>query len=369
MAKKKKENRRKRLRSLILLLFLTILLLSTSTYAWFTANRSVTIDPINVQIAASSGLQISTDASNWKTIITNGDINTPTGYTGNKNMLPNDLEPVSTAGITISGGYLDFYKGEVAGATFTGGVTGLGLTATQTPAEAKYVYNSSNPGTQPFFVAFDIFLKVSAEEGQTTVPIYLERGSGVLTQTGKTSKGLEYAARYAFVIEGNGAVTDEVSTLQAKTATVGSNAIVVEPNYDAHNSSGVIHASQNYSITTTAAAKDVAAVSYLGVKAAISNPIILVDTNPGGAPSSSYFQSISNLIKTNVAYSKTDDDEYSYDGKTSSDPNLVRIFSLTPGITKIRVYMWVEGQDIDCEDTASGAFLTYKIGFTLDDED
>lgn len=367
MSKRKSENKKKRLRSLVLLLFLTILLLSTSTYAWFTANRSVTIDPINVQIAASSGLQISTDATNWKTIITNGDINSPAAYSGNKNMLPNDLEPVSTAGITITGGYLDFYKGTVAGATFTGGVTGLGLTAEQTPAEAKYVYNSSNPGTQPFFVAFDIFLKVSAEEGQSTVPIYLDRGSGVLTQTGKTSKGLEYAARYAFVIEGNGAVTDAVSTLQGKTATVGSNAIIVEPNYDAHNSSGVIHASQNYNITTTAGTKDVPAVSYKGVKAAISDPIILVNTNPGGTASATYFQDINTLIKTNVAYSKTDDAEFSYDGRTNADSKLVRIFNLVPGITKIRVYMWVEGQDIDCEDTASGAFLTYKIGFTLDD--
>ena len=31
--------------------------------------------------------------------------------------------------------------------------------------------------------------------------------------------------------------------------------------------------------------------------------------------------------------------------------------------------MWVEGQDIDCENAASGAFISYKMGFTLDDED
>ena len=30
--------------------------------------------------------------------------------------------------------------------------------------------------------------------------------------------------------------------------------------------------------------------------------------------------------------------------------------------------MWVEGQDVDCENAASGAYLTYKIGLTLDDE-
>ena len=29
----------------------------------------------------------------------------------------------------------------------------------------------------------------------------------------------------------------------------------------------------------------------------------------------------------------------------------------------------IQGQDIDCENAASGAFISYKIGFTLDDED
>ena len=42
MGKNKKE-RRKKLRSLILLLFITIIMFGTSTYAWFTANRTVTI--------------------------------------------------------------------------------------------------------------------------------------------------------------------------------------------------------------------------------------------------------------------------------------------------------------------------------------
>ena len=79
MTKKERKERKKRLKSLILLLFLTIVLLTTSTYAWFTANRSVSIDPIDVYIAASSGLLISTDAADWKTIISNEDITSPGG--------------------------------------------------------------------------------------------------------------------------------------------------------------------------------------------------------------------------------------------------------------------------------------------------
>jgi hypothetical protein len=44
------------------------------------------------------------------------------------------------------------------------------------------------------------------------------------------------------------------------------------------------------------------------------------------------------------------------------------MFTLASGITKFRVYMWVEGQDVDCENSASGAYLTYKIGLKLDNE-
>ena len=60
MEKKKKEDRKKRFRSLILLLFITIIMFGTSTYAWFTANRVVTISSIDVNVQASNGIQIST---------------------------------------------------------------------------------------------------------------------------------------------------------------------------------------------------------------------------------------------------------------------------------------------------------------------
>ena len=38
--------------------------------------------------------------------------------------------------------------------------------------------------------------------------------------------------------------------------------------------------------------------------------------------------------------------------------------NLKAGITKIRVYMWVEGQDVDCENGASGTDIAYTIQFS-----
>lgn len=350
--KKRKEERKKRLKSLVLLLFLTIILLSTSTYAWFTANRSVSIDPINVNIAASSGLQISTDASEWKTLITNNDIKSPTNWEGNTNMLPSTLAPVSTAGKT-SGRFMSFYKGVVAGDANNGGA--MSLTASACPAETK--------GTTGDYIAFDIYLKVDEATG---ADIFLENGSGVTVTTGQADKGLQYAARYGFVIEGNVASTADPTEAQALGTP--SSVVIVEPNYDAHKASGTNNASTYYNQTTTTASSGAAAVPYLGVKAVIEEPIILVNTNPGGTADSTKFEAISGLMKTNVAYSNAEDTREAYKG-TAKETALLNVFHLNTGITKIRVYMWIEGQDVDCENSASGAFLTYKLGFTLDNDE
>ena len=41
------------------------------------------------------------------------------------------------------------------------------------------------------------------------------------------------------------------------------------------------------------------------------------------------------------------------------------ILNLKAGITKVRIYMWVEGQDVDCENSASGSDIQYNIQFSI----
>jgi hypothetical protein len=40
--------------------------------------------------------------------------------------------------------------------------------------------------------------------------------------------------------------------------------------------------------------------------------------------------------------------------------------TLQRGITKVRVYMWIEGQDVDCENSASGGNITYGLQITTE---
>ncbi len=357
---KKNKKAKKKLGSLILLLFLTIIMLVTSTYAWFTANKTVTISDINVYVSASSGLQISTDAVNWKTLISNEDIATGYSATGattvtDKNMLPTVLAPVSTAG-TVTGGYIDMYSGVVTANETTGNfeLTTAKLT------EAK--------GTEGNFVAFDIFLRTDSAE-----PLYLGVGSGIVKNTNLVTPadGLQYAGRIGFINNGTLASTSTQYQLVNQFGGSASTVKIIEPNFDGHTAYGITQANQYYQTYTyggagypwaglTAAPTGNNQMSYDGVKGVVSN-LILTKTNasttPGvGNPAS--FETVTGVdklypVSTNFtnADSTVTENEKLYD-------------SFPAGVTKLRIYMWIEGQDVDCENNASGSNLTFRLSFT-----
>ena len=42
----------------------------------------------------------------------------------------------------------------------------------------------------------------------------------------------------------------------------------------------------------------------------------------------------------------------------------VKVFSIKPGINKVRVYIWMEGQDVDCEDKSAIGDVEFNFQFT-----
>ena len=40
--------------------------------------------------------------------------------------------------------------------------------------------------------------------------------------------------------------------------------------------------------------------------------------------------------------------------------------ALSSGVTKFRIYMWIEGQDVDCENYAANSDIEYNLSFSLD---
>ena len=63
--KQRREERRKRKKYRLLILLLLMLgtgiMLATSTYAWFTSNKAVSVNTIGAQVEAKGVIQISTD--------------------------------------------------------------------------------------------------------------------------------------------------------------------------------------------------------------------------------------------------------------------------------------------------------------------
>ena len=323
------KRRKKRIFIGFLAVIVTAVVLTFSTYAWFTANRTVTVSDVNVNVAAANGLQISVDGLKWTTVISNDDIiGASTTYAGATNQLPtgaNTLSPVSTIGeINSANGFMKMFSGSIEGSSVDGSLI---LTTNE---------STETNGTTGDFVAFDVFFQVN-----TATPIYLTSNSKVAVTNGQTSTGIENAARVAFINEGNVASGSSANDIQALKA--GGTPIIWEPNNDAHTSAAISNAANNYGITTTDGG---APVTYYGVKTAIPSSLNI----PLSTQDSAYVSLVTPGISTTKAGISSD----AYES----------LLTLSPGITKVRIYMWIEGQDVDCEDNASGGAVTYSLQFS-----
>ncbi len=326
MAKANKKNERKRRKiflAIIMILFVGVVL-TASTYAWFTANRTVTVEAIDVQVSTSQGLQISTDASNWKSIVTNTDI-TGVNWSGALNQIPqgnSTAVPVSTIG-TVNNGLLDMYKGTID--TGTGG--GNILIAEK---------STETLGTSGDFVVFDLFFQSSAAQ-----TVYLTSNSSVVAKG--TSTGIQNAARVAFIKEGSVAYGSSAADAQALRGEVSK--WIWEPNYDVHTAAAVNNALNVYG--TTVGQTGGSKLPYKGVKA----PIAKANNIPLNSSSTEYFADVTTVgsLASGIPTS-----------------GYLNAFDVAEGVTKVRIYMWIEGQDVDCEDRASGGQLTFNLQFSID---
>ncbi len=323
--RKEKKKKKKILLGLLMILFVGIVL-TASTYAWFTSNKTVTVEQIDINVAAANGLQLSVDGSNWKPYISKDEILAANStYSGAVNQVPGTMVPVSTIGATNSStGYMDMYRGEVVA-----GTSGINVLTAVKSTETETTSSSGD------FVAFDLFFKITESN-----PIYLTNNSKVTAKT--TSKGIENSARVAFIKEGTSDASASLSTIQGVHTP--ETPIFWEPNNNAHTASAIAHARDVYGEGITASQ---AIANYYGVKAAMdaSDNIAL------NSHDSAKFGLVTPQIKTGSAGIGAD--------------AFVQAFSLNAGVTKVRIYMWIEGQDFDCEDNASGSDLSYNLQFSI----
>ena len=336
MDRKELRQRKRRKRRIFFLFIWTLilfLLLSTTTYAWFTVNRVVSIDSLDIKVNVKGGLEISTDATNWKnTLVSTDIIGARDNYPGSINQLPSMLEPVSTGGELNNNHFLNMYYGL---AQIINGHDYYSLNSTlQTDAEG----NGDNSGK---YMAFDVFLKLG-----TNNPIYLTTNSGTTIPDGVADNGIENAIRVAFVIQGHTGLESGVNTIQNLLNSTNDDVVIWEPNYDMHTTYGVNHALNIYNLTTSETNAERlpydGIISEFGYKDDVSLSRATATNYP------TYFKTVDVDIPT-----------------VNNFKNSVLVIpNGTMGFYKIRVYIWIEGQDVDCEDNASVGDVLFNIGFS-----
>ena len=331
--KERRKRRKYRLLILLLLLCGTGIMLATSTYAWFTSNKNVSVNPIKVNIEAKNGIQISADGTNWKSIVQTSDLSAvhATTYTASVNQIPEILEPVSTGGVPDANGYLPMYYGTVVTSESSANNGEYIITA-----EKSTEVDGTGESSTGKFIAFDLFFKVTKD-----TDLYLVSGSGATTSD-TTDTGIKNASRIGFVVEGNTTSGDTLANIQALNGGTSAPVYIWEPNYDVHTAAGVANAKDVYGQTTTVTGGS--ALTYSGIIDEITtdNDILLGEATED--TDSTLFKTVAPTYKTVQGFT-----------------NYTQIFGLKAGVTKMRIYMWVEGQDVDCENNASGGSITFDL--------
>ena len=410
-------NSRKRLNALILLVAFTAILLIVATYAWFSTQRNVTLSGLEGRVNVAEGLQISLDALNWANEIdlSNGaqayfaQTNTDLGltepdqkrsltkpYTGRTNLVPSELLPVSTTAQTDEGiGLADFnmYTGEVNSGNKLSKIA-------KAAAEADSGYYAidfflQNSSSQDKIAAWDEAVGESSSTVGLGDLLQLQPTSSIsLDEPSAESTGFQNTFRVAFAIyDDDGSDNALVSNTQITqdeiiAATTGEDRTIQDAAIWEPNASG---AQQGSSPSITKYAAHVNYVVQNNNKLTLSSG----DQSAAGLSSTSRFKADTKL----PTYALTSESVTAanianiYDWATGAtaaglvkqntlqtantglgaDP--VQLISADDGTTQIeiapgryvhmRMYIWLEGQDVDCINYASlGGSVTIDIGLS-----
>ena len=370
--------RSKRVRNLIVVFSLTAVILSVSTYAWFIGMRTVYVSSFDVEIASTDSLLLSLNGSTWDTTVSISESTYNTSsYTGNTNSWGGaGLIPVSSVGAMDNvASRMKLY--EKASLTTTPG--GYRILASR-------VNNDGANPEQSGYVAFDLFVKnfsgtqyIKKLDILDEEAIYLTTDSAVtVAASGVANTGIENSVRVAFAQIGRViGTTTNVDTITGITCTdsttvtgICRTAEIWEPNDTDHVQNAISWYDTSCLPRTGANVTLQASYDGLGecgtvvngtsydtyaIKSAITsaNNVDIYD----GADYNGYAGSAAYL------------EAYPYFTDTMKDltgTSRPTFMTLAPNsITKVRIYIYIEGQDIDNYDFASiGKKISVKFGFT-----
>ncbi len=380
---------------LIIVIAVTAIVLIVETYAWFVGLSTVNTNSFNISVSTGGGLEISLDGENWKKDnqilnISSSSITATSGsgdhaYEGNTNKWAGNkgLIPVSSSGVLdTTTGRIKFY--EKSSLSSTSG--GYKLISSQVDNTSQEVDG---------YVAFDLFIRNGTDNVYSNdnynvdaaENVYLKKTSSA-TVNGNSNYGAANSIRVGFFLlagmKANGADVSDIQGLSC--STTGTNKIKIcpsnlsnqssywniwEPNFNSHVSNATLYFNQSCktrdasngdylsdscTTLTTSSVFDTYAV-YNSIDA--SDNVDIYDGLNG------YNVNTYSSTNTNGKLYKTS--PYRIDNNTSYTYNN-QLFKLAGNsVTKVRVYIWLEGQDVDNYDIiTNNSDVIINFGLTKD---
>ena len=406
--------RKKRIINLALIFTFVTIVFGSATYAWFIGMRTVSVNPFEVEIASTKSLDLSLDGVHWSdTVSINKDNYSNPGvadtYTTNtNNWAGRGLIPVSTVGeVDIAASRMKLY--EKGSLTATKG--GYRLMASRVP-------NSTAGSAPDGYVVFDLFIRNSSGSEYYSnynelneEAIYLTNDSKVkVGSTGVADAGIENSVRVAFAQIGRvqaptttNTEGDDIAKIQGITCNGGTGTVangitgicrtatIWEPNDTDHVTDALTWYSTTCMARTGADTSDAASYTVgnpstcktvvngqayktyaIGKEITVENAVDVYDGTDYNNYSADVATSYADVIALPQS-GQSSNGKYLYPVPYFTDTMKLKtgterpqFMSLAPNsVTKVRVYIYLEGQDIDNYDFASiGKQISVKFGFT-----
>lgn len=348
-SKKKKEIKlpkfKKKTKLMLLVLTCVATLLVISTYAWFSASLNVKVKFINMKVATDNGLFISLDGVNWSDEVV---VSQESIMEDINDLYPNHLNQWSTAGLwTVSTNGIknpnsdkfEIYYGEVIKYRDKERKGQYYLQTTLVPETTRSDFSN--------FIAFDMFLKnVSGSPNKDN--LYLTEfttfdfAENVSDETKENMTGIMNSIRLGIVKIGETTLDATPQQIQNLTCNNNCMSLIYEP-FSTEHIEKSINDAQKLGITIEDGQYFptygiISEGTFLNHKSCYYNTNVAIDEE--------HFQLQQTLLKEDL-----------------EDP----IFQIPNGIVKCRVYVWLEGQDIDSLETRSeGAPIDIVIDFVKD---
>lgn len=291
--------------SAIAMLIVSAIVLTSATYAWFSMAKKVEVESMELNVTSPEGIQISANTSAFTTKLTADDITgaSSTRFKAYEGHINNIPETIKPSSTIL----------ENSGSKinwFDGSINDSGM------MQISKIDNEVGSG----LTAFDLFVKVKNAQ---TVKF------GSTTVTCADNPEVVTAMRVALISYGTVEEKADASAIQ-------NGQIVGRTTYE-------LDASNHTSTVNEALAAGKTIPEFKGIRYAGS---VRPDSN------------FSNIV-TNTS------NVYSVVGTVAKTASAATI-KVGAGITHLRVYMWMEGNDVDCANDVAGSTINFNLVLEID---